>query len=129
MTSPSDQMWNATTARPPSSTYPLPTLCSNGLEHARISAFQLRWKAWTKQKGRIRSDAKPSASLQMRDGKLYVVPGSGRIRIQGDGGLRSWGWADGHHRVIYGLTRPRQRHTLSSNGRRRHDRCESCSQE
>jgi len=91
MTSPSDQMWNATTARPHSSTYPLPTLCSNGLEHTRISAFQLRWKAWTKQKGRIRSDAEPSASLQMRDGKLYVVPGSGYIRIHQDTGR--WGSA------------------------------------
>jgi len=85
MTSPSDQMWNATTAWPPSRVYALPTLCSNGLEHTRISAFQLRWEAWTKQRARIRSDAKASASLQMRDGKLYVVQGSGRIRIQGDG--------------------------------------------
>lgn len=95
-------------------------LSSTNVVFERFGAYQdlcvsAQMEAWTKQKGRIRSDAEPSARLQMRERELYVVPGSGRIRTQitgRDGGLRSWDMVDGHRRVIYGLTRPRQRHTL-----------------
>lgn len=97
-------------------------LSSTNVVFERFGAYQdlcvsAQIEAWTKQRGRIRSDAEPSASLQMREREALCGP---RVRThQGtgrDGGLRSWGLADGHYRVMYGLTRPRQRHTLSSNG-------------
>ena len=76
LTSPNDQMRNATTATPATLRYASRLLAAAAVfepsKRHQDLCVSSQAGAWTIQIGWPRSDARPSASLQMRDGTLYL---------------------------------------------------------